>query len=151
MVDRFKAMLDSPLHFRWYNLTPEERRRQRVPRPHWWVHPTRNTLDRGTSSLPRLLHERLDEMGLDFTIIYPSIGLFALHIPDDELRGAACRAWNQLHAEIYGPYRDRITPVAVIPMHTPAEAIAELEYAVEVLGLKAIVMAGWARRPLAAA
>jgi len=151
MVDRFKAMPDSPLHFRWYRLTPEERRSQCVPRPHWWVHPTRNTLDRATSSLPRLLHERLDEMGLDFTIIYPSIGLFALYIPDEELRRAACRAWNQLHAEIYRPYSDRMTPVAVIPMHTPAEAIAELDYAIQVLGLKAIVMAGWARRPLAAA
>jgi len=148
MADRFKAMSDSPLRFRWYNLTPEERRIQRVPRPHWWVHPTRNTLDRATSSLPRLLHERLDEMGLDFTIIYPSIGLFALHLPDDELRRTACRAWNQLHAEIYRPYSDRMTPVALIPMNSPEEAIAELDYAVGTLKLKAIVMAGWTRRPL---
>ena len=56
MVDRLKSLPDSPWHFRWYQLTPEERRRQRVLRPHWWVHPTRNTLDRATSSLPRLLH-----------------------------------------------------------------------------------------------
>jgi len=151
MVERLKSLPDSPLHFRWYRLTPEERRRQRVPRPHWWVHPTRNTLDRATSSLPRLLHERLDEMGLDYTIIYPSIGLFALHLADDELRRAASRAWNQLHAEIFREYRDRMTPVAVIPMHSPAEAVAELEYAVGTLGLKAIVMAGWVRRPLEAA
>src|SRR3984957_13241120 len=64
-VDRLKSLPDSPWHFRWYRLTPEERRQQRIPRPHWWVHPTRNTLDRATSSLPRLLHKRLDEMGLD--------------------------------------------------------------------------------------
>ncbi len=150
MVDRLKSLPDSPWHFRWYRLTPEERRRQRVPRPHWWVHPTRNTLDRATSSLPRLLHQRLDEMGLDYTIIYPSIGLLGMHLADDELRGAVCRAWNQLHAEIFREYRDRMTPVAVIPMHSPAEAIAELEYAVGTLGLKAIVMAGWVRRPLEA-
>jgi predicted TIM-barrel fold metal-dependent hydrolase len=151
MVERYKSMPDSPLHFRWYRLSPAERREQRVPRPHWWVHPTRNTLDRATSSLPKLLYHRLDEMGLDFTIIYPSIGLFGLHIADQEMRRASCRAWNQLHAEIFREYCDRITPVAVIPMHTPEEAVAELDYAIGKLGMKAIVMAGWARRPLAAA
>ncbi|MGH7840119.1 MAG: amidohydrolase family protein [Candidatus Binataceae bacterium] len=151
MVERFKALPDSPLSFRWNRLTPEERRRERVPRPHWWVHPTRNTLDRATSSLPRLLYQRLDELGLDFTIIYPSIGLIGLHLGDDELRPALCRAYNRLHADIFREYRDRITPVAVIPMHSPAEALAELDYAVGVLGLKAVVMAGWVRRPLEAA
>jgi hypothetical protein len=29
-----------------------------------------------------------------------------------------------------------MTPVAVIPMYTPQEAIEELEYAVKVLGMK---------------
>ena len=94
----------------------------------------------GTSSLPKLLHQRLDEMGLDFTIIYPSLGLFLVHLGDDELRGVACRALNKLHADIFNEYSDRMTPVAVVPMHSPAEAIAELEYAVGTLGLKAAVM-----------
>jgi predicted TIM-barrel fold metal-dependent hydrolase len=151
MVERFKALPDSPLAFRWNRLTPEERRRERTPRPHWWVHPTRNTLDRATSSLPKLLYERLDELGLDYTMLYPSIGLLGLHVGDDELRGALCRAYNKLHHDIYEAYRDRITPVALIPMHSPDETIAELEYAIGTLGLKAIVMAGWVRRPLAAA
>ncbi|HVN91034.1 MAG TPA: hypothetical protein VMT61_14565, partial [Candidatus Binataceae bacterium] len=34
------------------------------------------------------------------------------------------------------------------PMNSPEEAIAELDYAVGTLKLKAIVMAGWTRRPL---
>ncbi len=148
-VERFKALPDSPFKFRWYRLTPEERQRHRVPRPHWWVHPTRNTLDRATSSLPRLLYQRLDEMGLDYTIIYPSIGMLALHLPDDELRGAACRAYNMLHADLFREYRDRMTPVALIPMHTPEEALAELDFAIGALRLKSILMAGWVRRPLA--
>jgi predicted TIM-barrel fold metal-dependent hydrolase len=147
-VERLRALPDSPWLFRWYRLTPEERRRARVPRPHWWVHPTRNTLDRATSSLPRLLYERLDEMGLDYTVIYPSIGLLGIHLGDGELRPAVCRAWNRLHADIFREYRDRMTPVAIIPMHSPEEAIAELDYAIGTLGLKAIVMAGWVRRPL---
>ena len=84
------------------------------------------TLDRATSSLPKLLHRRLDEMGLDFTIIYPSMGMFMLHFPGDELRRAMCCAYNELHAEIFREYRDRMTAVAIIPMHTPTEVIDEL-------------------------
>jgi len=149
-VKRLKSLPDSPFSFRWYRLSEEERRAQRVPRPHWWVHPTKNTLDRATSSLPKLLYQRLDEMGIDFTIIYPSLGLFLLHLGDDELRGAACRALNNLNAEIFREYSDRITPVAVIPMHRPEEAIAELRHCAGI-GLKAVLMAGWVRRPIAAA
>jgi predicted TIM-barrel fold metal-dependent hydrolase len=149
-VDRLLAIPDSPLSFRWYRLTPEERRDQRQLRPHFWVHPTANTLDRATSSLPKLLHRRLDEMGLDFTVIYPSFGLFLVHLGDDELRGIACRALNKLHADCFREYADRMTPVAVIPMHSPSEAIAELEYAVGTLGLKAAVMPGFVRRPIKA-
>lgn len=43
-----------------------------------------------------------------------------------------------------------MTPAAAIPMHTPQEAIEELEYAVKVLGMKAIMMAGYVRRPIRA-
>jgi predicted TIM-barrel fold metal-dependent hydrolase len=150
-VDRLLALPDSPFSFRWYKLTREERRDQRQTRPHFWVHPSANTLDRATSSLPKLLYQRLDEMGLDFTIIYPSLGLFLVHLGDDELRGIACRALNKLHADIFGEFADRMTPVAVVPMHTPAEAIAELKYVVGTLGFKAALMPGYVRRPVPAA
>jgi hypothetical protein len=43
-----------------------------------------------------------------------------------------------------------MTPVAVIPMHTPQEAIDELEHVVCVLRLKAVVLAGDVRRPVPA-
>jgi predicted TIM-barrel fold metal-dependent hydrolase len=148
LVERFKSLPDSPFAFRWHRLTPAERLDVRAPRPQWWVHPTRNTLDRATSSLPRLLHNRLDEMGLDFAIIYPSMGMFMLHYPEDELRLAGCRAYNELHAQIFREYSDRMTPVALIPMHSPEEAIAELEYAVRRLGLKAALMPSFVRRPI---
>jgi predicted TIM-barrel fold metal-dependent hydrolase len=150
-VDRLMALPDSPLSFRWYKLSLQERRDQRQIRPHFWVHPAANTLDRATSSLPKLLYHRLDEMGLDFTIIYPSIGLFLAHLGDDELRVVACRALNKLHADAFREYADRMTPVAVVPMHSPAEAIAEMEYAVRILGLKAVLMPGYVRRPVASA
>ena len=148
-VDRLKS-LDGPISFRWYRMTQQEIRDHRALRPHWWVHPAANTLDRATSSLPRLLHRRLDEMGLDFTIIYPSLGMFMLHLPDEELRTAACRAYNNLYTEIFREYSDRMTPVAVIPMYSPQEAVAELDHVAGRLGLKAILMPAFVRRPIAA-
>ena len=46
---------------RWYRLSPEERRDQCATRSPWWVLPTKNTLDRATAVLPKLLHARVDE------------------------------------------------------------------------------------------
>ena len=150
-VERFQKAPDVPFRFGWYELSGQERRNLRAPRPHWWVHPTKNSLDRATSSLPRLLHRRLDETGLDFSVIYPSIGMAALHTGDDELRQVACRAFNTYHADIFREYADRLTPAAMIPMHTPEEAIQELDYAVTTLGLKVPLLAAHVRRPIPAA
>jgi len=86
-------------------------------------------------------------MGIDFTVLYPTFGLNFPHLDDQELRRAYCTALNTLNAEIFGEYADRMTPTAAIPMHTPQDAIEELEYATNTLGLKAIVMAGHVRRP----
>ena len=138
------------MSFRWYRMTPQERRDHRLARPLWAAHPTRNTLDRATSSLPKLLHQRLPEMGIDFTIIYPSFGMVLPNLGDEELRRASCRALNNLHADIFREYADRMTPVAVIPMHTPEEAGAELDHAVRVLGFKAILMPSFVVRPVPA-
>jgi hypothetical protein len=73
-----------------------------------------------------------------------------MHMGDEELRRAACRALNKYHADIFRECADRMTPVAVIPMHTPQEAVEELEYVVKELGLKAVLMAALVRRPVAA-
>lgn len=78
----------------WYRRSPEERRDHRTVRPPWWALPTKNTLDRVTATLPKLLSERLDDLGLDFTVLYPTTGLFFPHMEDEELRRACCRAAN---------------------------------------------------------
>ena len=119
--------------------------------PSWWSLPAANTLDRATAHLPRLLYERLDDLGIDFAVLYPSRGLTTLSIRDAELRQVACRALNAFNAEIYFPYADRMTPVAQIPTHTPAEAIAELDHAVGRLGFKAIMINGLVHRPIGGA
>ena len=56
-------------------------------------------LDRMTVLLPELLYRRLEEIGLDFALLYPSAGLSVLSNPDDELRQAAARALNTYYAE----------------------------------------------------
>lgn len=131
-----------------HRLSEEERQERRPLRYPWWTVPTKNTLDRATATLPRLLYERMDELGLDFSVLYPTAGLFFPHSGDEELRRASCRALNMFHADYFRAYADRMTPAAAIPMHTPQEAIAELEHAVKVLGMKAIMMAGYVRRPI---
>ena len=136
---------------RWYRLSPEERRDQCATRSPWWVLPTKNTLDRATAVLPKLLHARMDEIGLDFTVLYPTWGLAFPHIEHAELRQATCRALNTFNADYFRAYADRMTPAAVIPMHTPQEAVAELEYTVKALGLKVMMLAGHVQRPIPAA
>jgi len=130
----------------WYRATPQERLEIRITRPPWWGVAMKNTLDRVTASIPRLLYSRLDEMGLDFSVLYPTMGLGAPHMDEEDLRRASCRAFNIYHARIFREYADRMTPAACIPMHTPDEAVEELEFAVRQLGMKAIMMAGYVRR-----
>jgi predicted TIM-barrel fold metal-dependent hydrolase len=93
----------------------------------------------------------MDELGLDLSVVYPTLGLVAVQIADEEVRRAAARALNKMKAEMFAGYTDRLLPVATIPMHTPHEAIEELEYAVRTLGLRAIMMASYVRRPVKAA
>src|SRR5260370_357262 len=56
----------------WAGLAGAERARRRIMQPPWWIFPTLNTRDRATAMLPRLLYERLGEIGLDFAVLYPS-------------------------------------------------------------------------------
>lgn len=121
-------------------MTDKERRDQGVSHPVWWGVPTENTRDRATVMMPELLYQRLDEFGVDFSILYPTAGLGLTRIPDAEVRKATCRAFNIMSMEMFGKYGDRMTPVAVIPMHTPEEAVAELDHAIGELGLKATMM-----------
>ncbi len=110
-----------------------------------------STIDLATALFPELLYERLDELGIDFGVVYPSLGLVFLHTDDEDVRRGACRALNRCNAETFAPLADRLAPVAAIPMHTPDEAVAELEYAVNVLGFKAVLCAGYVQRPFEAA
>ena len=125
----------------WYEATPEERLRQRLPRRLWWGVPSR-TIDRATAMLPGLLHERLPELGIDFAVVYPSMCLPLTSLPGEDLRRAAVRAYNRMAADLFAPYRDRLAPVAILPAHTPAEGVEEARFAVQELGFKAAMIRG---------
>jgi hypothetical protein len=75
---------------RWFQTPPEERARHRMGRPNYWFGPG-NTLDRATSMIPRLMYERLQDFGIDFAIIYPTLGLGGFQGPT-ACRAPACRA-----------------------------------------------------------
>ncbi|MET0411861.1 MAG: amidohydrolase, partial [Polyangiaceae bacterium] len=134
----------------WYDQTPEERQYYRTFRSPWWARVTKNTLDVATYHLPELLYERQAEQGSDYSVLFPNNVLAPLGVKDKDNRVALQRALNHYHADLYRKYSDRLTPVAGIPLNTPEEGIAELEYAVNVLGLKAINIAGSVRRPIRA-
>jgi predicted TIM-barrel fold metal-dependent hydrolase len=127
-----------------------ERQNWRTPRGVWWGAPMQNPLDAATMHLPKLMHERLDEFGLDYAILYPNSGLAFLHEWDPEIRVAGVRAVNRYFADALRDYRDRLTAVAVIPMHSPAEALAELDYAVGTLGAKVVAVPPGIMRPIPA-
>jgi predicted TIM-barrel fold metal-dependent hydrolase len=145
IAEQYLAKLDAG---GWYRMSPEERLKKRVTRPTSWGLPTRNTLDRATAMLPRLFRARMDDFGLDFSIVYSTLALVLIREENEELRRATCRALNTMFADIFADQADRMTPVATIPSHTPAEAIEELEFAVKKLGFKTVMVNTNVRRPI---
>ncbi|MGH7320721.1 MAG: amidohydrolase family protein, partial [Candidatus Rokuibacteriota bacterium] len=127
-----------------------ERRRRRVGQEAFWSSPCENVLDRATAMLPRLMYERLDDLGIDFAVVYPTAGLSYHRMPDTRLRRAICRAYNVFTADQFRGLSDRIIPAAIIPMYTPEEAIEELEFAVRQCGYKVVMVGGLMRRPVPA-
>ena len=84
----------------------------------------------------------MDELGVDFSVLYPTLGLDMLFIKNDEVRHAACRARNKMNATFGRNFSDRMAPVAAIPTIPPEEGVAELDYAIGELGLKGIMISG---------
>ncbi len=112
----------------------------------WWG-VGNNAYDLATVMAPRLLHQRLEEIGIDFAVMYPTLGLALPTIYDRDVRRAAVRALNRMNSEICGPYRDRLAPAAAIPMHTPEEALEELDFA-HAQGFKVAMIPPGVARPI---
>ncbi len=131
----------------WHSSTPEERSYKRIGRPPFWTMPAKNTVDLATALLPDLFRARFDEIGIDYAVVYTS----QFHLTgerNDEIRRAGCRAVNLMNHDRFSRHADRMTPAAVIPTHTPEEAIEELEFCVGALGYKSIMIDGVVVRPV---
>jgi predicted TIM-barrel fold metal-dependent hydrolase len=138
------AAVTGGFYTRWYEASPARRQELRIPRAPWWAEPS-GTLDRATSMLPGLLYDRLDEFGIDVALMYPSLGLFGLHIGDGDVRAAFARAANRMAIEAFAPYSDRLIPVGLVAHRTPDEAVRALDDAVA-MGFRAIFTTGALRR-----
>ena len=111
----------------WFEMTPEERKENWHPATPWWFAPTTNVLDRATATLPKVLNERMDELGMDYAVLYTTLGLGFDRIEGQEQRFIVCRAMNACVADLYREYSHRMTPAAIVPMDTPEIAIREME------------------------
>lgn len=126
----------------------EVRQREFLRAEAGWFTPG-NTKDYASVTMPGLMYERLPETGFDFSVVYPTYGLFMHHIATDETRRGLCRLYNEMVAEDYAPYRDRMSPVAVIPLNSPEEGIEALDHAVSI-GLKAFLIPSFVWRTIPA-
>jgi hypothetical protein len=131
-------------------MTVAERTRKRVGQEAFWGSPSENVRDRATAMMPKLMHERLAELGIDFAVVYPTAGLGYHRLQDTRMRRAICRAYNVFAADQFRGLDDRVIPAAIIPMYTPEEAIEEIEYAHKQLGYKVIMVGGMMRRQVPA-
>ena len=118
MLARRRAIEDVPM---------EDRRRGGIL-PHSW-HVPASTEYYATVTSPRRYYERLGDAGIDFAVLYPTMGIALLQLLRDEQRVTLCSLYNEFMAGQYRPYRDRFTVAALVPMNTPDEATAAMEHA----------------------
>ena len=149
IVERYREVMTEAF-YRWYPASAAERQYERLCRPPFWI-VTTETSDRAAVMMPALLRERMDDYGIDFMMLYPTTGIVFPELADEDVRQATARAANIMNAELFAPHADRIAVPAIIPTHTPAEALAELDFAVGKLGLKTTMMAGAIQRVIPAA
>src|SRR5437879_13261276 len=90
----------------------------------------------------------MDELGPYFAVLYPTVVCRGPRSAYDDTRRATCRAFNVLTADAFRDFADRITPAACIPVHTPEEAIEELEHCTRQLGFKVAMFGSLVARPV---
>ncbi len=77
--------------------------------------------------------------GIDAEVIFPNKGLAMWATPDGEFAQAQCRVWNTWAWEVFGPYNDRLSPVACIATADLDGSLAEIERCAK-LGFRALTL-----------
>ncbi|MDA1074681.1 MAG: amidohydrolase family protein [Proteobacteria bacterium] len=77
--------------------------------------------------------------GVDAEILFPNLGLTMWATPDAKFSQAMCHAFNDWAWETYGPYNDRLSPMACVASADIKGAITEIERCAK-LGFRGISM-----------
>jgi predicted TIM-barrel fold metal-dependent hydrolase len=77
--------------------------------------------------------------GIDAEILFPNKGLSMWATPDGEFAMAMCRVWNDWAWETFGPYNDRLSPLACLATADLPGSIAEVER-VAALGFRGLTL-----------
>jgi predicted TIM-barrel fold metal-dependent hydrolase len=77
----------------------------------------------------------LDDIGIEWTVMYPTLALSYGKIVSRDYAVAVCKAYNDWMSETYLKYNPRFKGMAIIPMQDPEEAAKELRRAVTELGM----------------
>jgi predicted TIM-barrel fold metal-dependent hydrolase len=91
----------------------------------------------GADPKQRLLDQ--DRDGIDAEIIFPNKGLSMWATPDAIFAQAQCRVFNEWAWEQFGPYNDRLSPVAAIATADLEGSIKEVQRAAKV-GFRALTL-----------
>ena len=75
--------------------------------------------------------------GVDAEILFPNLGLTMWATPDVKFSQMMCRAWNEWAWETFGPYNDRLAPMACIAAGDIEGAIEEIQRVAK-LGFKGL-------------
>jgi len=82
----------------------------------------------------------LDDVGIDWTVLYPTTALAYGKIVSLDYAVAATRAYNDWLHQTYLQFNPRFKGMAIIPMQDPDEAVNELRRAVTELGMLGAMM-----------
>ncbi|MCZ6710153.1 MAG: amidohydrolase family protein [Gammaproteobacteria bacterium] len=79
----------------------------------------------GTTPEERLTDLKAD--GVDCEVLFPNKGLTIWATPDAAFSQAMCRVYNEWAWEVFGPYNDRLSPMACVASADIEGAIAEIQ------------------------
>ncbi len=82
----------------------------------------------------------LDDVGIETTVLYPTVALSYGKIVSLDYAVEICRAYNDWLYQTYVRFSPRFKGMAIIPMQDPEEAVKELRRAVTELGMLGAMM-----------
>jgi predicted TIM-barrel fold metal-dependent hydrolase len=126
VLSRTTIGCDTAIDGKGIPIWPEAKRSSRVER---YVHDFKAKYKISSGSDPKQYLADMDQEGLERVVIYPTLFLWTMWMPDMEPKFAAaiCRAYNDWVHEFIAADRNRMFAVAALPMQDVELAIAEVK------------------------